>query len=199
MVAAPYFQSPICANNHLYILHQISVPLIQPIFTSLFHPYLFTNLYLQSPLTIPSFIPHKFWLFWFCVLPFQHSTLKMFSHLSYLANSGSVKGTKEQGRLLRTDNVLISPFFLKVWIVITGLTITDSLFAQAQKIDVLQVVVSNEDDACNRNDKPFNPPSLIPSTYCHYFHTLLIPSEKLTFLWKPVDWLEFHLKLTILM
>ena len=87
---------------------------------------------------------------------------------------------------MRTDTVLISPFFLKVWTVITGLTITDSLFGQALNIGVLQVVVSNEDDACNRNDKPFNPPSLIPSNYCHYFYTLLIPSQKLIFLWKPV-------------
>ena len=59
------------------------------------------------------------------------------------------------------------------------------LIAQAQKIDVLQVVVSNE-DACNRNGKLSSPPLIIPSTYCHYFHTLLIPSQELTFSWKPV-------------
>ena len=53
--------------------------------------------------------------------------------------------------------------------------------SQAQKIGVLQVVVSDE-DVCNWNGKPSNPPSLIPSIYSHYFHTLLIPSQELTFL-----------------
>ena len=32
------------------------------------------------------------------------------------------------------------------------------------------------------NAKPSNPPSLMPSTYCRYFHTILIPSQELTFL-----------------
>ena len=48
-----------------YILHQKSVPLLQSIFTSLFHPYLFTNSYLQSPLILPSSIPHHFFTFLF--------------------------------------------------------------------------------------------------------------------------------------
>ena len=52
------------------------------------------------------------------------------------------------------------------------------LIAEAQKIAALQVEASGE-DACNRNDKPSNPPSLILSTYCHYFHTPLIPSQEL--------------------
>ena len=111
---------------------------------------------------------------------------RYFPYLSHLANLGCILGTRELESLATTDIVWISPFFLKVWTVITGLTITDSLFGQALNIGVLQVVVSNEDDACNRNDKPFNPPSLIPSNYCHYFYTLLIPSQKLIFLWKPV-------------
>ena len=59
------------------------------------------------------------------------------------------------------------------------------LIAQAQKINSLQIIVSDA-DACNWNEKLSNPPSLIPSTYCHLFHTLLIPSQELTFLWKPV-------------
>ena len=42
--------------------------------------------------------------------------------------------------------------------------------AKAQKIGVLQVIVSDE-NICNWNGKPPNPPSLIVSTYCHYFHT----------------------------
>ena len=33
--------------------------------------------------------------------------------------------------------------------------------------------------------KPLNPYFLMLSTYCHYFHTLLIPSKELTFPLKP--------------
>ena len=41
--------------------------------------------------------------------------------------------------------VLIFSFFLKVWAVITRLTIADSLSLQAQQTVVLQVAVSDED------------------------------------------------------
>ena len=47
------------------------------------------------------------------------------------------------------------------------------LIAQAQKVGVLQVEVSDK-DAYSWNDKPSSPSSLIPQTYCHYFHTALI-------------------------
>ena len=70
---------------------------------------------------------------------------------------------------MSTDTVLMSPFFHKVWTVMTGLTITDSLFAQALNIGVLQVVVSNEDDACNRTLKLLSlllyPTNTITKTY----------------------------------
>ena len=55
------------------------------------------------------------------------------------------------------------------------------LIAQAHKMIVLDVVVSDE-DVCNWNGKPSRPPALTPSTFCHYFYTLLIPSQELTFL-----------------
>ena len=42
---------------------------------------------------------------------------------------------------MRNDTVLIASFFLKLWAVIVGLT----LITQAQKIGVLQVVVSDKD------------------------------------------------------
>ena len=51
-------------------------------------------------------------------------TKKYFPYLSHLANSGCVIGPMS---LARSDTVSISPFFLKVWTVITGRTITDSL------------------------------------------------------------------------
>ena len=73
--------------------------------------------------------------------------------------------------IVRTDTVLVS-------LLLAQSMESDSrahnhwLFIdQAQEISVLQVVVSNE-DVCNRNSKTFNPHSLIPPTYCHYFHTL---------------------------
>ena len=50
------------------------------------------------------------------------------------------------------------------------------LIDQAHKIGVLQVLVSDEDGYNALNIKPSDPLSPVPSTYCHYFHTLLIPS-----------------------
>ena len=76
--------------------------------------------------------------------------------------------------------VLISPFFIKVWAVITGLTIADSSSLRLRKLLYW------------RCDKTSNPPSFIPSTYCRYFHTLLILPQELTFLWKSVPSLDFH-------
>ena len=71
------------------------------------------------------------------------------------------------------------------------------LITQAQKIGVLQFVVSDE-DACNWNCKWSYPPSVTSSTYFNYFQTLLIPSQELTFPWKPVAELGFHPKFSIL-
>ena len=52
------------------------------------------------------------------------------------------------------------------------------LTVRAHKIGVMQVVFSDE-DACNWNSKLSKTPCLIPSTYCYYFHTPLIPSQEL--------------------
>ena len=71
------------------------------------------------------------------------------------------------------------------------------LIAQAKKIGVLQVVVSDE-DAWNGNGKISNLPFSIPSTYCHYFHTQRLPSQELTFPWKRAVWLDFCPKFSIL-
>ena len=67
-----------------------------------------------------------------------------------------------------------STFFLKVWTMITGLTITDSLSLKLRKLEYC---------SCG---KPSNPPSFIPSTYCHYFQTQVISPQELTFSWKSV-------------
>ena len=42
--------------------------------------------------------------------------------------------TRELGSLVRTDTVLISPFFLKVRTVIAGLSITDFLSLSLRKL-----------------------------------------------------------------
>ena len=42
--------------------------------------------------------------------------------------------TRELGSLVRTDTVLISPFFLKVRTVITGLSITDFLSLRLREL-----------------------------------------------------------------
>ena len=52
---------------------------------------------------------------------------------------------------------------------------------QASKIGESLILVSNKDFG-NCNGKPSSPFSLISWTYCRYFHTLLIPSQELTFL-----------------
>ena len=55
-----HFHSPNYAYNYLYNLDQKTVPLLQSIFTSLFHPDLVSKSYLQFPLTLPSSIPQQF-------------------------------------------------------------------------------------------------------------------------------------------
>ena len=62
----------------------------------------------------------------------------------------------------------------------------------------MKMMKISDEDACNRNRKLSNSPSLILSTYCHYFHTLLIPSQELTFPLKPVASFNFHPKFSIL-
>ena len=169
-----HFHNPTCACNQRYNLHQKSITLPQSIFTSLFHPYLFTKSSLQSPLTslpwyLCNFSPPSF-----CVQPSQQSTPKIFSLAQQFCQFRLRQGKRELGVLVRTDTVLFSPFFLKVWTVIKGLTNTDSLSLTLRKLVYF------------RYGKPFNPPSFIPSAYCHYFHTLLISPQELTFPWKPV-------------
>ena len=71
------------AYTHLYNLHQKSVPLLQPNFTSLFRSFFFTKSSLQSPLTLQfcafSFLP--------TTIPTVY-TIKYFPYYSHSANSG---------------------------------------------------------------------------------------------------------------
>ena len=105
MLGAPSFSQPcLCIQPSLQSPTK-SVSLLQSIFTSLFHPCFSTKSSLQSPLT------HQ--KIFFLSQPFIQFRLR--------------QGTKKIGSLVRNDTVLIFPFLLKVWTVITGLTITDFL------------------------------------------------------------------------
>ena len=129
-------------------------------------PLLFHKIILAIPLiTLSASISHQFFtsLFLCTTIPaiyikniFPTSTI-----LPIQVKSRLSQGIRELGSLVRTDTVLISSFFFKVCTVITGLTIS------------LRKLVF-----C-RFGRSSNPPSLIPSTYCHYFHTLLIPHKNL--------------------
>ena len=81
---------------------------------------------------------------------------------------------------MKTGTALILPCFLEALIRITALIITGSLhISQNQKTGMFQVAVS-EDWYFNENGKPVTPSSSLPSTYYHYFNTLLTPTKDLT-------------------
>ena len=116
------------------------------------------------PLYLSNFSPPLF-----CVQPSKNSTPKIYSLPQPFCQSRLRQETRELRNLPRNDTVLISPFFLKVWTEITGLTTADYLSLRLRKLVYC------------RCGKPFNLPSFIPSTYCHYFHTLLTPQQGLAF------------------
>ena len=152
-------------------------PLLQLTFSSLFHLYFLTKSSLQSPhvllLSHIIFSPP-----YFCVQPSHQSTPTIFSLPQPFSQFRMRQRMKELWSLWKIFNLslLLQSMDSDNWARNQWF-----LIAQAQKIGVLQVLVSAE-DACNWNGKPSKPPSLILSTYCHYFYTLLIPSQELEFL-----------------
>ena len=161
MVCAPSLSQPyLCIQPPLYspprILSSTSVNFYLPIPSALVH---------KTILTIPSNTSFFYTsaIFHLPIFAYNHPNSldqKYFPYLSHLANSGYVKGSGSQG---------VFWGLAQFWTVITGLTTT----------------VSNE-DTCYWNLKPSNLPSPIPSNYCYYFHTLLIPSQELTYPSKAV-------------
>ena len=160
----PPLQSPtkilssISVNFHLYFLHLFFNKIILTIHTNASFPYtaaVFSTSY-------------------FCVQPSQQSTSKMFSLPQPFSQFRMRQRMKELWSLWKIFNLslLLQSMDSDNWARNQWF-----LIAQAQKIGVLQVLVSAE-DACNWNGKPSKPPSLTPSTYCHYFYTLLIPSQE---------------------
>ena len=111
-------------------------------------PYLFTKPPLQTPPTLPSTTLYSFF-----TSIFSHATTFLInhSHLSLLAWS---------------MNKMNSPYHQ--WF----------LIVQAQKVGVLQVVASDEDN-CDQNTKMSTQPFPIPLIY-YYFCDLPISSQELT-------------------
>ena len=134
MVSAPSFSQPYLCIQPTLQSPPKTVPLLQSSFTSLFHPYLFTELSLQSPLRFPFFTPQQFSPPFVHVQPTQQSTPKIFSPPWLFRQFRLCQGTRELGSLVRTDTILISSFFLKVWADNHWLFI-----AETQKTAALQV------------------------------------------------------------
>ena len=119
MLGAPSFSQPcLCIQPSLQSPTK-SVSLLQSIFTSLFHPCFSTKSSLQSPLTLLLYLSN--------VSPPNNLHQKIFFLSQPFIQFRLRQGTKKIGSLVRNDTVLIFPFLLKVWTVITGLTITDFL------------------------------------------------------------------------
>ena len=160
----------IYTKNLLYYLSQFSPP---------YSTVTCSQIILQSPKTIPSSIPQQFLSSFFLrtTIPTIH-TKNIFLPQPFRVRQRtreleSLVGSL-LGSLVMTETFFICPFYLKVLIVIAGLMITGSSSLSLAKLMYCR---------CGKLSKS---PSLIPSTYRHYFHTLLTPPQELTFPWKPV-------------
>ena len=126
MVGAPSFSQPfLCIQPLLQ-----TPPKIHSSTSVNFHlpiPFLLFN---KPTLTIPSNISPPY----ICAQPSQQSTPKIFSQPQPFSQFRLSQGTKELWSLVRNDTILISPFFFKVWTVMTGLTITNFLSLRRRKL-----------------------------------------------------------------
>ena len=125
MVGVPSFsQSYLCMQSALQ-----SSPKIFSSTSVNFHlifPSLLFNKIILKILTNTPFL-HTATFFHLAIFAYSHASnwqQKYFSYLCHLANSGRVKG---QRGYLALWGFLISPYSLKVWTVITTLTVTGSL------------------------------------------------------------------------
>ena len=129
MVSAPSFSKP-----YLCIQPPLQFPLkIRSSASGNFHlPILLLLVHKIIP-TIPNNSPFLYTSAIFYLLifaynqPSQQSIAKISSLPQPLSQFSLHQGTRELGCLFGTDIILTSHFFLKVWTVTTGLTITGSL------------------------------------------------------------------------
>ena len=125
------FPNLTCVYNHLYILStktrsSTSVNFHLPI------PLLLLNKIIYTILTNTLFL---------CTSAVFYHPIFAYNNPSNLPQNISLpwpfrlhQRTKELWSLVRNPIVLISPFFLKVWTLITGLTITNSLSLRLRKL-----------------------------------------------------------------
>ena len=138
MLGAPSFSQPYI---YLYNLHTPTTstknsflyfsqfPLFLPI-----SPLFVDKIILAIPTNTPFYYSTTVFHFpAFYIQSSQKSTPKTFSLPQALVQFRLSQRTRELGSLVRTDTVLISPFFLKAWKTITGLTIADSLSLRLKK------------------------------------------------------------------
>ena len=108
-----------------------------------FSPPYFTLTYPQNQADNPHFLPLYLSYFSptsFCVQPSQQLTSKIFFLPQTFWQFRLRQETRELGSTVRTDTVVISPIFFKVWAVITRTTHNHWFsIAQTQKIGALQV------------------------------------------------------------
>ena len=177
-----HFNNLTCAYNHAKDLYQKSVSLLVHkiiLITPANTPFLHTPVILHL-LTFACNLPNN--LHQKCFLLLSMSQFRL------------CQRTRKLGTLARTDTVLVPQLLPQSMDSDSRAHNHWLLIAQAQKIGILQEVVSDE-NACNRNGKPSNPHSLIPSAYCHHFHSLLIPSQEHPFPLKSIASLDIHPKL----
>ena len=129
MVSAPSFSKP-----YLCIQPPLQFPLkIRSSASGNFHLLILLLLVHKIIPTIPNNSPFLYTSAIFYLLifaynqPSQQSIAKISSLPQPLSQFSLHQGTRELGCLFGTDIILTSHFFLKVWTVTTGLTITGSL------------------------------------------------------------------------
>ena len=120
-----HFHNPNCAHNPLSIQSRPKICVTTLVNFQLSIPPLFLN---KIILTIPTKTLLLYTSAVFCLPNFA-------SHIFYLPQSFSQFRLRPEPKdLVKNDTVLISPFFLKVETLITGLKITDSLSLRLRKL-----------------------------------------------------------------
>ena len=115
----PYLciQTPIISNKNSFLY-----------FSQFSHPYSTLTCSQNHPYKPHSSISQQFSPPYFRVKPSQQTSPKIFSLRHPCSQFRLPQGTRELGSIVRTNTNLISPFFLKVWTMISGLTTTNSLY-----------------------------------------------------------------------
>ena len=168
-----HFHNLSCGYNQRCNLYQEPVPLLQSIFTSLTHPYLFKNSSFQCPLTLPSYITQQLFtsLFLRTIIP-TICTKKFFptSNIFPIQTASSDQAVTEYCEKWHCFNLFLLPR-----------TMDSDSSGHSQSLILYRS--ESKKMMYYKCGKPSNPLSLIPSTYFHYFHIQLVPPRELTLPW----------------